>query len=260
MKKKSLWLPALLLALTLTACGPSSEKLAQAQEAINLMTGAGQTANETFLDITDTSFKARLDELSAKETELAATDLTKLNDKKIDELLPSINEVTDAYNALNAEMSQILTTETAEREERGKHNEQKAYLVNKTGMNLSEIKLHDISSGTVSDNYLGEGVILQDGYTLMGVSLDLYSNSSSWEFIIKNDVDTEFTLPCPSLFPPVEDGVSVELIIDPVSGEGSVNVGGYVVLEETVTDEAATEADSEADNTTDSASTDSSDG
>lgn len=258
MKKKNVFIAAIIMATLLTACGPSDEKLAEATQAISTMTQAMETVNNTYLDITDSSFKARIDELSAKETELSATALDKLSDKEIDELLPQINEVTGQLTALNEEMSKVLGTEEAQRQENDRHNEQKAYLINKTGMNLTEIRLLDKTTGTLSDNYLGDGVILQSGYTLMGVSLDVYSTSSSWEFVIKSEADTEYNLPCTSLLPVNEEGVSIELYFDPETGEGSANIGGYAAVQETEDAEAASEADSGDEEASESASTEAS--
>ncbi len=253
MSKKKIWIPALLLAIALTACGVSDEKLAEARQAISLMSEAGQAASNTYLDITDSSQKARLDELLAKEAEIEAIELTKLNDKKIDELIPQINEVTEGFNALNEELGQVLTSETTQKQEKEKHKEQTAFFINKTGMNLTEIRLHDLTIDELSDNYLGDGVILEAGYTLMGVALDVYDGSNNWEFVIKSDADTEYVLSCPSLLPVNESGVSIELLYDPETGEGSVNIGGYAAEQETTTEESTTEEASEGESTQESA-------
>ena len=42
----------------------------------------------------------------------------------------------------------------------------------------------------LSDNLIGEGESLADGYTLMGVKLEIHTDSSQWEFIVKGLPDT----------------------------------------------------------------------
>lgn len=228
----------ILMMAALVACGPSDEKMAEVTQALNLMTGAGEAARETYLDITDTSMKARLDELSEKEEAIKATEWEKLNDKKIDEILPQIAEITEAYQSLGGELNEVLEAETATRTEKEKHRYQQVFFTNKTGMNLTEIRLHDITQDTYSDNFLGDGAILEAGYTLMGPALDVYSDSSRWEFVVKSDADTEYALPCESLLPVDPSGMSVTLTYDSKTGEGSASFGGYTA--------AASEASAEA--------------
>ena len=68
MKKKRLYFAIIWAVFTvlLTACGPSADKLSEAEEARTLLINARQAAEETFLDITDSTNKERLKELSEK--------------------------------------------------------------------------------------------------------------------------------------------------------------------------------------------------
>ncbi|WP_024866112.1 hypothetical protein [Butyrivibrio sp. FCS014] len=245
--KKSLVLSILvMMTAVLVACGPSDEKMAEVTQAMGLMTGAGEAARETFLDITDSSMKAQLDELLEKENEIKAIELEKLNDKKIDEeVMPRIEEVTRGYQDLDAKLSEILTAETATKTEKDKHRFSQVYFINKTGMNLTEIKLHDITQDTYSDNFLGDGVTLEAGYTLMGPALDVYADSSRWEFVIKSDADTEYTLSCESLLPVKAEGLSITLSYDSKTEEGTADFGGYTAALQEPSDEATQDASGE---------------
>lgn len=229
MKNQKRYVPiiSLLMAVLLVACGPSDEKLSEAEEARNVLVQAKQTAEDTYLDVSDTSQRIALDELADKEAEIEQIDFNKLNDKKIDEILPGIAELTESYQNIGKELSNILTDETKVREEKAKHKGLDTYFINKTGMNLSKIVLHDISADTFSDNYIGDGVVLADGYTLMGVSLDVYADSSEWEFVITDDVDNEYILSCESLKGQTIDGASLVLSYDPATGTGEATLGGY---------------------------------
>ena len=252
MKKFFTITAALLIMAALVACGPSDEKMAELTEALSLMTGAGEAARETFLDVTDPSMKSRPDELAAKEEELKATEWEKLNDKKIDAILPQITEITQEYQSLGGQLNEVLAAETAQKTEKDKHKFQQVFFINKTGMNLSEIRLHDLTQNTYSDNFLGNGVILEAGYTLMGPALDVYSDSSRWEFVVKSDADTEYVLTCESLLPVNTEGLSITLSYDPKTEEGSATFGKATAQpasdasSETSSEEASGEAGNEA--------------
>ena len=244
-KRKFIPLIAALMAVLLVACGPSDEKLAEAEEARSLLAQAKQTAEDTYLDVSDTTQRSILDSLSDKEAEIEQLDFTKMNDKKIDEVLPTITELTESYQNIGKELSGVLTSETQIKEEKAKHKGLEVYFINKTGMNLSKIVLHDISANTYSDNFIGDGVTLQSGYTLMGVTLDIYSDSSEWEFVITDDAGTEYNLSCESLKGEDLKGASIVLTYDSTAATGEATLGGYFPEPEPEPTEA-TEAGAEA--------------
>lgn len=212
------------LMLALSACGPSDEKLSEAETARNVLVEAKTNAEETYLDISDESLRSSLDELSQKEAEIEALEFQKMNDKKIDEVLPEIKDLTEKYQNLLGNLSDTLKSETEVKEEKEKHTELTVYFVNKTGLNLTEIVLHDLTTDTKSDNFLGEGVTLGSGYTLMGVSLDIYKDSSEWEFIVTDDVNTDHSLPCDDLRTSSGDNQSITFTYDIETGTGAASL------------------------------------
>ncbi len=231
--------------LLLTGCRPSDEKLSEVETAMGLLLEAQGSAKEVYLDITDDSMQQTLDELDKKVAELEQIDFTKYSDKKIDEILPTITELTSQYQSLQSGFETVLDTETKEKEEAARITGLGAYLINNTGMNLIEVVLHDITQDTYSENLLGDGVTLESGYILMGVVLDVDNNSSEWEFVIKNDNNTSYTLSCDSLEGADKDGISITLKYDSNAQTGSVVIGGYSV-DEASTEESVENAASEA--------------
>ena len=212
------------MVMALTACGPSEEKLSEAESLRAQLLKARETAEETYLDISDTAQKGVLDDLSGRTAEYETMDFTKMRDKKIDEVLPSIENLIQEYADTQKGLSDTLSEETAIREEKEKHAELDAYFVNKTGMNLSKIVLHDMSADSYSDNFLGEGVVLNDGYTLMGPALDIYRDSSSWEFVVTDDAGTEYILGCESLMGKEKKGAAIVLTYDKEKGVGEAQI------------------------------------
>ena len=228
MTKKKILIPIVTCALmlALSACGPSDEKLSEAETKRNLLIEAKTGAEETYLDISDESLKSALDELSEKEIKIETLDFTKMNDKKIDEVLPEILDLTSQYQDLLGSLSETLKTETEVKEEKEKHTELKVYFINKTGLNIKEIVLHDLTADTYSDNYLGDGVILGSGYTLMGVALDIYQDSTQWEFVITDEADTDHVLSCDDLKTGMADNQPITLTYDSEAGTGAAVFSG----------------------------------
>lgn len=214
--------------MALTACGTSDEKLVEATQARDALIEARQSAEDTYLDITDSSLRDKLDELSEEVTEIEALNLEKVGDDKVEqEILPRIHELTGTYQSLQKGLSTTLEKETAEREEADKHSEVDCYFINKTGMNIKSIVLHDITADTYSDNFLGGDVNFKAGYTLMGTALDIYADSSEWEFVVTDEFGTEYSFSCESLIGKEMAGASIVLTYDSAAGTGDASLGAY---------------------------------
>lgn len=226
MTRKKILLPIITgaLMLALSACGPSDEKLSEAETARNLLVEAKTNAEETYLDISDESLRSTLDELSEKEAGIEALEFKKMNDKKIDEVLPEIKELTDSYQELCGNLSDTLKSETEVKEEKEKHTEISVYFINKTGLNLTEVVLHDLTTDTYSENYLGDGVTFGSGYTLMGVALDIYKDSSEWEFVVTDEADTDHILPCDDLRTASDKDQPITFTYDSETGTGAASL------------------------------------
>lgn len=228
MKKKRVVLLSLLtMMVMLVGCKPSEEKLSEAESARTALVQARASAEETYLDIADTSLRSELDELGVKTSEIEAIDFTKMSDKKIDEVLPSISELTSSYETVQSKLNGTYQEETAAKEEKAKNIQISSYIMNKMGFDLKSVVLHDITKDTYSENLLGDGNELASGYTIMGVGLEVNTDSEAWEFIVKNTNDTSFTLPCDSLKEADPEGISLTFEYDNETQTGSATLGKY---------------------------------
>ena len=225
--RKKIVFATILMALTLVGCKPSEEKLAEAEEARLQLQTARQTAEETYLDIADTSLRSELYKLGVKVIEIEAIDFTKLNNKQIDEKLPEIAAIMEEYSAIQAKLDGTFQNEQAVNAEIAKNVQINAYILNKTGRDISSIVLHDVTRDTYSDDFITEGEPLADGYTLMGVTLEIYTDSSEWEFLVKDDNFTQRSFTCQNLKEVVESGVALTFDYDPETDTGSVTFGSY---------------------------------
>ena len=100
MKKTKVLLLLTAMTFMLMGCKASEAKIKEAEDARAAMITARDAAQETYLDITDSSKKTMLDELATKAAEIEGVDFSQMSEKKIDEYLPSVQEVTDSYNDL----------------------------------------------------------------------------------------------------------------------------------------------------------------
>ncbi|SFQ22064.1 hypothetical protein SAMN04487928_12450 [Butyrivibrio proteoclasticus] len=211
-------------AALLAGCGPTDEKVMELETALGLMMEAKESAEETYLDITDSSMEEVLKELDEKAQKYEDIDHKKYNDTKIDTAIEEINGITAQYQSLKSGFESVLQKETEEKKEAEKHRDVQCYLINKTGMNLVSVVLHDKTTDTYSENLLGDNVTLNSGYTLMGVVLDLTKASTEYEFVVTNDNNTDFSLPCDDLASLKINETSVTLKYDSEKKTGSASL------------------------------------
>ena len=243
-KRAGLFTALMILAFMVTGCGPSDEKLAEAESARSTLQAAKKAAEETYLDITESTNRQRLDELAESASQYESMDFTKMRDKKIDEVLPGIQELTTEYLSLGDAMDDVLKAETAARDDAAKRRKISAFFVNKTGLDLTEILFRDVTQNEVSKNFIKEGTTLAAGYTLMGATLEVYEGSSEWEVVVKDTNNTEHVLVCDSLENANPEGIALTLTYDSKSETGQALLESYTATAEP--SDAADQASSEA--------------
>ena len=227
MKKKQVVLLALVMSISLAGCKPSAEKLSEIEGYRTQLQEKRTEAEERYLDIADTSLRPELDALGVKAAEVDNIDFSKLSNKKIDEKSPEILLLLGQYDDILAKLNGTYQEESAVNTELAKNVEINAYIINKSGFDIKSIILHDMTTDSYSDNLIGDGETLSDGYTLMGVMLEIHTDSEAWEFIVKDSNDTQRQFSCESLKDVSGDGVSLVFGYDNESELGKVTFGGY---------------------------------
>ena len=225
--KKRVIIAAALMMLALSGCKPSAEKLSEAEGYVNQLKEYQNAAEEKYLDIADTSLRPELDALGVKAAAVYEEDFSKLSNKKIDEKIPEVLLLLGQYEDIQKRLDGTYQEETSANEELAKNQQIDAYIINKCGFDISSIILRDVTTDTYSDNLIGEGEILADGYTLMGVKLEIHADSSQWEFIVKDSNETQRVFTCESLKDASSEGVSLVFNYDAASDSGTVSIGGY---------------------------------
>lgn len=227
-KRRSVLLTTIFMCFLLVGCKPSEDKLTEAEGARDQLLAARDAAEETYLDIADTSMRSELDELGVQVAEIEAIDFTNMSDKKINEVLPTITELSEKYTTVQSKLTGTYQEETAVKEELAKNVQIDSYIINKMGADLSSIVLHDITADSYSDNLIaGDEQSLISGYTLMGVKLEVYTDSSEWEFVVTDTDGNSYNIPCEDLRNVSEKGVSLTFEYDKETDSATVSCGGY---------------------------------
>ncbi len=227
MKKKLVVLLAIVMSLSLAGCKPSEEKLSEIEGYKTQLQAKRAEAEEKYLDIADTSLRPELDALGVQVSEVEKIDFSKLSNKKIDEKSPELLLLLGQYDDVLKKLDGTYQQESAVNNELAKNVEIDAYFINKTGFEITSIILHDMTTDNYSDNLIGDGEVFSDGYTLMGVKLEIHTDSDAWEFLVKDINDTQRQFSCESLKEASQDGVSMVFDYDNESELGRVTFGGY---------------------------------
>ena len=217
----------LMMAVLLVACKPSPEKLNEAEVARAALVEAKNNAENTYLDITDSSLRGVLDELAEKEADIEKANFNKMSDSMIDIYLLKVNELSEEYATVQQALDAILSEENAKREEMAKNSMISAYILNNTEFSLTELVLHDITSDVCSANLLGEGVKLDPGYSLMGVDLEINNESTEWEMLLKDEDGNAYAVPCGDFKQVSPESVCITLKYDSGAGAGSADLENY---------------------------------
>ncbi len=225
-KTRVVLIMAAMLSLMLVGCRPSDAKLSEAEQLRAQLVQARASAEETYLDITDTSLKTELDELRVRVSKVEAIDFTKLNDKKIDAELPEMYSLISEYGVIQSKLDGTYEEEQAYSEEQAKNVQVDAYFINKMGVDLVSIVVHDLSANTYSDNLLGPAG-LGAGYTLMGAKLEINTDSSLWDLVVTDTSYNEYEFACDDLRDHIQKGVSITLEYDKETQSCVAGFDGY---------------------------------
>nr|WP_297703393.1 hypothetical protein [uncultured Butyrivibrio sp.] len=225
-QKKIVLITSMLMAVLLMGCKPSAEKISQAQGVRDQLVEVRSKAEETYLDIADTSLRPELDSLGVQVAEFADTDFSEVSSKKIDEEITKMTELVGQYEEVQSKLDGTYSEEASVKQEEARHLKINTYIINKMGFDLSSIKLYDMNTDTYSENYLVNGEILSNGYTLMGIVMEVNADSTDWVFVVKSTTDTEYTIPLGDLRE-LTDGASLTFEYDNESSIASVSTGGY---------------------------------
>lgn len=213
-KKKRILAGAVLclICFYLTACGPSKEKIAQAQQKYTALIELNNRVVEAHRKVEDNSLDGELVELRDRVSELETYNLSEMKDEEIDALIGTMDSLTDSYeNYLEVlldikgkEEAAVLTTIPVT-------------LTNQTELSFPDISLYEKGSGSAHANILEEMDALNPGRILTGLAIKRDVDNTPWMLSLKDMDGAEYEIEL-SVQEYTEEGVDLTLIYDEEEG------------------------------------------
>ncbi len=206
------------LCIVMTACGPSDEKVEEAQQKyMELLEMHNQTV-EMHKNIADNSLDMTLIELREKIAEIENYDLMKMKDEEIDILIQIMDALIVSYKDLSSELAEIKGKEDA-----AVRIPISLSITNQTDFSFTELKLYESGDAGGHENVLAGLGDYSVGETLTGLVILRDVNNTPWILELKdeNGVSYEFNLLVENYD---EDGVKLNLGYDTEKKEITLNL------------------------------------
>lgn len=210
MKRSFFNIPILLFALclTLTACGPSDEKITEAQQKFTELTQIHNTAVEARKAISDSSLDAVLSELQGKIDTVKTYNLQEMNDEEIDLLIQTMGSLIGSYEKYLAMMEEIKNAEEA-----AVLTPIPVTLINNTGISFTSLSLYEEGSAGIHPDVLESLSAFSPGQCLTGLMIQRDSENTPWIMTLTKEDETvlEYSFPVEEYS---EKGITVSLSLD----------------------------------------------
>lgn len=206
-----------ILCIVVTACGPSDEKVAQAQQKYAELVEIHNRVVEVHKNVTDNSLDESLTNLREQVTDVEGYNLTEMKDEEIDILIQIMDTLIASYEDCLNTLADI------------KWEEEAAVLVaipltlvNQTNFSFTEIKLYEAGDAGLHENVLSGLRDFAPGETLTGLTLQRDIDNTPWvlELADANGNAYQFDL---SVKEYEEEGVKLNLSYDAEENIVSLN-------------------------------------
>ena len=196
------------LCMMLAACGPSDEKVQQAQQKYTELTEIHNQVVEAHRNVEDDSLDEALTELREQIAAVEDYNLTEMKDGEIDILIQIMDTLIESYEDFLKTLTDIKGEEDA------------AILVpipvtivNQTDFSFTELKLYEDGDVGIHEDVLAGYLDLAAGETLTGLVALRNSENTPWVLELKdtNGAAYEFYLPVEEY---EEEGVKLKLSYD----------------------------------------------
>ena len=164
-----------ILCIAVTACGPSDEKVAQAQQKYAELVEIHNRVVEAHKVVTDNSLDESLTNLREQVTDVESYNLTEMKDEEIDILIQIMDTLIASYEDCLNTLADI------------KWEEEAAVLVaipltlvNQTNFSFTEIKLYEAGDADLHENVLAGLRDFAPGEMLTGLTLQRDIDNTPW--------------------------------------------------------------------------------
>jgi len=179
--KKFFYLVAVsMFCLLMAACGPSEEKVAEAQQKYTDLIKKHNQVVEAHGNVSDGSYDEQLLSLREKITEVEAYNLNDMEDEEIDLLIQIMDTLITSYDEYEAALVQVK-----EQEEAAVIVTIPVTIVNDTGKAISALWLYEQGNEDLQVNVLENLTPLEAGQTLMGMMIQRNAQNTPWILAIE---------------------------------------------------------------------------
>lgn len=201
-------LPILSLSLLLAACGPSDEKVSEAQEKYAVLADKHNELVAAHEAVDNSSYDSALSDLQEKLTTLQSYNLEEMTDEEIDSLIASMDDLIDSYEDYLVQLS-----DTREEEEAAVLTSIPLSLTNNSALSFSTVSLYEKGTTTARVNILSGMSALLPGQSLTGLVIERDVDRTPWMIYVETADGTNYEaeLPVDSY---TEEGVSLSLTVD----------------------------------------------
>ena len=222
----------LLLCCSLTGCGPSEEKILEAQQKYAELTSIHNAVVEAHQNVSDASLDAELTAMQDKTTAITEYNLQEMKDEEIDTLIKTMDSLIASYQEYQTSLTEIKAQEEA------------AVLIpipvtltNNTGFSFTSISLCEEGNHDTHTNVLENLSALNPTQTLTGLLIQRDVDNTPWQLILTDTEGTtrELSIPAENY---TEEGVTLYLTYDSESATLSFHEKTDVVTEENETDDS----------------------
>lgn len=174
----------LCLGLVLTACGPSKNKIIEAQAKYRELVEIHNQAVNAYDMINENSLNEELSTLSDKMAQLTEYNLYDMTDDEIDTLIETINTLNTSYSGYLKTIGEIKISEDAN------YLDQISFsVVNDTNLLFSSLKLYERGESDLVTDVLDETTGLKPNQEIAG--LTIYKDADNTPWILSLGVNDE---------------------------------------------------------------------
>lgn len=196
------------LCFLMSACGPSEEKIAEAQQKYAQLVEIHNQVVDAHKNISDASLDERLKEISDQIAGLEEYNLAEMKDEEIDVLIQSMDSLVTAYEDVLGEISDIKAREDAE-----VLTDVPVSVENSTSFTFTSLKLYEIGDYDTHVNVLEATDGLLQGQTLTGLIIKRDVENTPWMLLLSDTegAEHEFELQVSEYD---ETGITLKLVFD----------------------------------------------
>lgn len=201
------------LSFLLTGCGPSEEKIAQAQETYRQLIDIHNQVVEAHKNISDDSLDKELSALANEIRQVEQYHLNEMKDEEIDQLIASMNSHITSYRDYLDNIKKMKTQEDA-----AVLTTIHASLHNDTSLTFRKLSLYSKNASSPQADLLENTAGLVPGQYLTGLIIYRDVSATPWILALEDAEGTAYEIEL-SVEKYGTDGVSLSLTYDSETGE-----------------------------------------